>query len=86
MAVSGLCLFLTLLWVGLWYVIVAYPGHSYLHFAHYILIYLRNKLDIWSVHDFMSRQKSNSLLIFNIVSHVSIFIYLDWFSGYFELY
>ena len=31
-AVSVLCLFLTLPLVGLWSIVVAYPGHTYLYF------------------------------------------------------
>ena len=33
MAVSVLCLFLTATWVSLHIMIVAFPGHTYLHFG-----------------------------------------------------
>ena len=33
-AISVLCLFLAVSWAGLWSVIVAFPGHTHLHFNH----------------------------------------------------
>ena len=44
MAVSSVCLFLTVPWVGLWSVIVAFPGHIYprafmLQFRIFVLIF-----------------------------------------------
>ena len=32
-AISVLCLFLAVPWVGLWFVVVAFPGHTHLRYA-----------------------------------------------------
>ena len=38
MAICFLCLFVTVLWVGLHWVIVGFPGHTHMHFGHSLFI------------------------------------------------
>ena len=47
MAVSVLCLFLAMAWVGLWYVIVVFPGQTMaLAYDNIYLSYANVKLDL----------------------------------------
>ena len=36
--VSVMCLFLRVLWVGLWFVVVAFPGHTHMRHAFFFVL------------------------------------------------